>query len=133
MRDNVYFQVQFCRSAVRWARLMPRPDHRLDLLREAVGLADQLVRVNPEHYRQDKAELLLAFAQNGWWTSYRLKEAQLAAEEAAELFGILAAADPQYQSWVTTCRKLHDDIVGDRRRENAARQGGATETWWLSP
>lgn len=117
MRGNIYFQVRFCRAATRWARLMSQPDHRLALLHEAVGLADELVRVNPEHYRQDKAELLLAFAQNAWWTSFRLKEGQLAAEEALELFRLLAAADPQHHYLVTVCERLRADILRDRRQE----------------
>jgi tetratricopeptide (TPR) repeat protein len=114
MRDHAYFQVRFCRSAVRWARLMPRVDHRLDLLREAAGRADRLARVNPGHYRPDKAELLFAFAQNAWWTTVRLNEAQLAADEAGTLFDLLAEADPRYRDRAAACRRLRADIVADR-------------------
>jgi hypothetical protein len=117
MRDNVYFQARFCRSAIRWGRLMPRVDQRLELLHEAIGLADRLLRVNPVHYREDKAELLYAYAQNAWWAGLRPADAQLAADEAAAHFGLLAEAgtETHHRDRWAACQKLRADITADRR------------------
>jgi hypothetical protein len=110
MRDNLYFQVRFCRSAVGWAKLTVYAGKRLELLQEAIGLADRLVRVNPEHYRGDKAELLFAFAQNAYWASYRLGDGLLAAEEAEALFAVLSGTSRHYQNRLAACRHLCAEI-----------------------
>jgi hypothetical protein len=104
-QQNVGYHARFCRSALVWARLTSDAGTALDLLDEALDLAQDLSRRNFARYGSHHADLTLARAQRLAELPDRLQDALATARDGERIFEELLRSNTRHrEGWNAAVR-----------------------------